>query len=483
MSNERNIDLLNDLLSNGAEQSWLEFKRNQDAPEMIGKLCSAISNAARVEGRDVGYVVWGIDDTSRNVVGTNFSPVTQRVGNQEFLLWLAKLLQPSIAFRFHEITHPAGRVVLLEIPAATTAPTIFENLPYIRIGSATPKLTDYPERYQRLLECLRPFTWEHGIAKQYVAADDVLKLLDYPQYFRLMQKTLPDRAVIFEHLGMDRLIVKDVADKWNITNLGAILFANDLNDFDASLARKGIRFAAYNGKNRAAMVTHRHDGRKGYASGFEGLVTYINNLLPINEHIGSALREEHRLFPELALRELIANALIHQDMTISGAGPLIELFVDRIEITNPGRPLVKTERMFDLPPRSRNEQLAGMMRRMRLCEEHGTGLDKVLERIELYQLPPLLLHESESAFQATLYAPRGFASMTREERIRACEQHAILKYISGERMKNSTLCERFGIDKKNAAQASTVINHTLEAKLIKPADPDHPRAGYIPAWA
>lgn len=85
--------------------------------------------------------------------------------------------------------------------------------------------------------------------------------------------------------------------------------------------------------------------------------------------------------------------------------------------------------------------------------------------------------------KVVLYAPRSFAAMTQEERIRACYQHAGLKFVSGQRMKNSTLCERFGIDLKNAAQASVVIRQTLDANLIRPADEEHPRAGYVPFWA
>ena len=483
MTNERDIELINDLLALGAEHQWLEFKKSYDDAEMIGRLCSAISNAARIAGKDVGYIVWGIDDSTHTVIGSTFSPLSKKVGNQELQFWLASQLKPSIDFSFRKIEHPNGCVMLLEIPAATTAPTMFQNIPYTRIGSATPKLTDYPERYQNLLECLRPYTWEHGIAKPYLTADEVLNLLDYPQYFRLTKQTLPDKALILEHLAADRLIIKDVGDKWNITNMGAILFAVDLNQINPSVARKGVRFASYNGNNRAARVTHRHDDVKGYASGYEGLISYINNVLPANEHIGSAFREETRLFPEIALRELIANALIHQDMTISGTSPSIELFNDRIEITNSGKPLVSADRMVDLPPRSRNEAIASLMRRMKICEEQGTGLDKVLKAAEVFQLPPPLFYESDAAMQVTLYAPRNFANMTKDERVRACLQHAILKYISGERMKNSTLCERFGIDKKNAAQVTTVINQALASSKIKPADPEHPRAGYIPIWA
>jgi predicted HTH transcriptional regulator len=251
---------------------------------------------------------------------------TPKIGGQVLALWLANSLQPSIAFSFRIVLHPAGRLVLLEIPAATGAPVAFNSVPYIRIGSATPKLTEYPQRYQQLIERLQPYRWEQGIARQYATGNEVLDLLDYSQYFRLTKQPLPDnRSGIFDKLEGDRLIVRDVCERWNITNLGAILFATRLGDFDAPLARKAVRFVAYGGRNRAATVTHRHDGQKGYAIGFEGLVSYLNDLLPKNEHIGSALREAHPLFPELAIRELVANALIHQDMTVSGAGPQIEL--------------------------------------------------------------------------------------------------------------------------------------------------------------
>ncbi len=484
MSESRDIDLIDELRAFPAETPWVEFKANNTEPEVIGKRCSALSNAARIEGRDCAYMLWGIEDASHAVIGTRFNPDVEKAHGQPLQLWLANSLQPSLAFSFRVANHPQGRVVVLEIPAATGAPVAFRNIAYIRIGSATPKLTDYPDRYQQLIERLLPYRWEQGIARQYATGDDVLNLLDYSQYFRLTKQPLPDnRAGIFDRLAADRLIVRDVGDRWNITNLGAILFATRLGDFEASLARKGVRFVAYGGNNRTAPVTHRHDGQKGYAAGFEGMVSYLNDLLPKNEHIGSALRVAHPLFPELAIRELVANALIHQDMTVTGAGPQIELFNDRIEITNPGCSLVKLDRMIDLPPRSRNEALASLMRRMGICEEQGSGLDKVVHLVEVFQLPPPLFKADANSMQVVLYGPRTFAEMTPDERVRACYFHAVLKFLGGDKMKNATLCVRLGIDPKNASQASGVINKTLNAGRIRVADPDHPRAGYVPHWA
>ena len=479
----RDIALVDNLRSGGAESACVEFKHNNDDPEMIGKLVSALSNAARIEDQPLAYIVWGIDNDSHEVVGTTFDFRTKKIGNQEFELWLAGMLRPGLALSFRFIDHPGGKVVLCEIPSATSAPIEFKGTAYVRIGSATPKLSDHTDRYQKLIHNLRPFVWEKGVATAYIDADQVLKLLDYPKYFSLTDQPLPDgKASILERLEADHLITKDVGGAWNITNLGAMLFANDITQFDVSLARKAVRFVAYAGKNKASTVTHRHDGKRGYASGFEGLVGFINGLLPANEHIGAALREKRPLFPEIAIRELVANALIHQDMTISGAGPQIELFADRIEITNPGSSLIPKDRMIDLPPRSRNEMLGSLMRRMGFCEEQGSGLDKVVASIEVYQLPPLKLQTEENSTQAILYGPRSFADMNRSERVQACYQHAVLKWLGGEKMRNVTLCERFGIDKKNAAQITQVLNAALKEGLIKVADPEHPKSGYSPWW-
>lgn len=482
-SEARVVALVDQLRALPAETPWAEFKENNADPAMIGKLISALSNAARLADTDFAFVLWGVKDADHSVAGTTFEPTAQKAQGQPLELWLAQRLQPDVAFSFRSIGYQGARLVLLEIPAAAMSPVEFERTAYIRIGSATPRLSDHPERLRALWAKLQPYAWETGIAAQFVHGDEVLAKLDYASYFDLTGQRLPDnRNGIFDKLVADRLIQSDVGGHWNITNLGAVLFAKQLTDFP-SIARKAIRFVAYDGFNRADTVIQRQDGVRGYANGFQGLIGYIDGLLPHNEHIGKAFREEQPLYPAIAIRELVANALIHQDMTITGAGPLIELFKDRLEITNPGQPLVSPERFLDSPPRSRNEALAALMRRMRICEEQGTGIDKVLAAVELHQLPPPDFRVEGEAVRIVLFAPRRFADMTQAERVRACYQHAALKYVSGQRMKNSTLCERLGISPRNAAQASVVINHTLDAGLIRPADPEHPRAGYVPFWA
>ena len=481
---DRDVALVRDLLEAPAEGHIVEFKHNNTDAKVIGKLISALSNSARKDNKPFAYVVWGVKNGMHDSIGTTFNPEVAKMGNQPLQMWLSNQLRPKVDFGFRRVDYEGNSLVLLEVPPALNAPVEFEGTAYIRVGEATPRLSDNVQAQAALWREINSFTWEMDVAKKFVTADQVLNLLDYPKYFELNKIPLPDnRAGIFERLSADEIIENDVGENWNITNLGAILFAKRLSDISRSIARKGVRLVQYGGTNRADIVVNRYDVDMGYASGFDRLMRYITGLFPKNEHIGQARRTETILYPEIALRELVANTIIHQDMTITGAGPQIEVFSDRIEITNPGAPLVDPNRFLDLPPKSRNDALASSMRRMGFCEEQGSGVDKVLLAVEAQQMPaPDFRHESESV-KVTLYAPRRFADMSPSERIRACYLHAALKWVIGEPMKNATLCERFGINRKNSAQASNVIRQTLEKGLIKHADPKHPRTAYLPYWA
>jgi ATP-dependent DNA helicase RecG len=290
-----------------------------------------------------------------------------------------------------------------------------------------------------------------------------------------------NRAGILAKLTEDRLISTDVGNHWNISNLGAIIFAGRLDRFD-HLARKAVRVVQYDGASRV-RTKREQPGGEGYASGFEELIAFIDGLLPRNEHIGQAFRADLAVYPDIAIRELVANALVHQDMTVVGAGPMIEVFVDRIEITNPGTPLVDVRKIIGSPPRSRNEALAALMRRMNICEERGSGIVKVVSSAELYQLPAPDFRVLDDNMRVVLFAPRQFRDMDAAERVRACYQHTALRYYTGGRMTNASLRERLGIEERNAAQASRIIRDAIAAELIRPADPQSPRAGYVPFWA
>ena len=300
----------------------------------------------------------------------------------------------------------------------------------------------------------------------------------------LLSVPLPNgHAAILDALQRDRLIAPCEAGGFNITNLGAILFARNLGDFPR-LKRKAMRVIEYRDNNRLEALGEQ-EGGKGYASGFEGLMGYINARLPTHEVIEQALRRTIPEFPKLAVRELVANALIHQDFFATGAGPMVEIFKDRIEITNPGEPLVDTQRLLDSPPTSRNEILASLLRRFRICEERGSGIDKVVFEVELYQLPAPLFEKLDGFTRTVLFSRKALADMDKAERMRACYLHACLKYVEREYLTNTSIRERFGIKEKNRSTASRLIRDAVEAGFIVADVPDAPpkHMRYVPFWA
>lgn len=316
---------------------------------------------------------------------------------------------------------------------------------------------------------------------------EVMTLLDYASIYKLLKKPVPSNAdEIMYWLKDEKMIVEVDGNGYYITNFGALAAAHNLNEFDG-LARKAIRVVKYDGKNKSGG-SKEYPGSKGYAIGFEGLIQFIKSLLPGSEIIKDALRQETSVYPEIALRELIANALIHQDFTIRGSGPMIEIFEDRIEISNPGKllPSKKIDRLIRTTPESRNEVLAQAFRRYNICEERGSGFEKTVLAIEFYGLPPLKPVETENSFKTILYAPRSFAEMTLDERIEAAYQHSVIRYFSSEGMTNASLRQRFGMHDKQASQISRLIKECVDKGKIKPKDPESESKKfvvYVPYWA
>lgn len=488
MSLERTQDYLVGLVAElrklPAETEWIEFKENNDNPQEVGEYLSALSNTAALCGKTHAYLVWGIADKTHEIVGTTFRPGTAKKGNEDLESWLLRLLSPRLDFRFWPVEVEDKNVVLLEIPRATSNPVQFEGRELVRVGSYRKPLKDFPEKERELWRIFDRVPFEELKAAERLASNEVLTLLDYPNYFDLLKLPLPDGAKkVVQQLADDQMVTPNVAGGWDITNLGAILFAKNLEQFKG-LRRKTVRIIFYEGQGRLRTLREQ-DNRKGYAAGFAEMMDYLNASLPRNEVIGKAFRKDMPMYPELALRELVANMLIHQDFSVTGSGPMIEVFSDRIEMTNPGLPLVKTERFLDTPPRSRNEGLASVMRRIGLCEERGGGIDKVVVETEVFQLPAPIFETPEGYTRAVLFAHKDLKDMDRADRIRACYLHACLRFVQRDPMTNSSLRERFGIDEHNSATASRIIRDAMEDGRIKPYNPEQGKkyARYVPFWA
>ena len=315
----------------------------------------------------------------------------------------------------------------------------------------------------------------------------MITILEYGKILELLGKPIPsDLNEILKWMEDEKMIVNVDGKGFYITNFGAVSSAKDLTKFDG-LSRKAVRLIKYEGVNKSGN-SKEFPGGKGYAIGFEGLISFVQGLLQDSEVIRSALRVDTSIYPEKALRELVANILIHQDFTIRGAGPMIEIFEDRIVFTNPGKllPSKNIDRLIRTTPESRNEILASAFRRYNICEERGSGLEKAVIAIELFGLPPLRFEELENSFKVTMFAPKPYAKMSLNERIEACYQHSIIEYYGHGGFNNASLRKRFGMHDKQAAQISLLIKEAIDAGKIKPKDADNVSkkfSVYIPYWA
>ncbi|TPE45073.1 ATP-binding protein [Amaricoccus solimangrovi] len=452
------------------ESERLEFKEaksNFDRDRLF-KYCVAIAN----EGG--GHLVLGMGDAvPREIVGTNAF---------RDLSVLKKDIRSNVRLNVsvNEVKVDGKRVVTIQLPARPRGTAYdYKGAYYMRSGD---ELLPMTEDKLRSIFSETKEEWGLSIIRNGLAAKDICDLLDVSAFMNIIGLPPTDNtSEITERLEAHSLIVREGAG-FAMRQMAALVLARDIRDFP-TLERKSPRLITYNGKdklNTKLDIT----GQRGYAAGFQGLIRLCMQHMPQNEVVQNALRQKMPLFPEHCIREVVANALIHQDLSATGTGPIIEIFSNRIEVSNPGKPVVPVERFID-GFRSRNERLAWVMRQLKICEERSSGVDRMVAAAEMYQLPAPEFISTLETTHVVIHGHRIFREMTQEDRIRACYQHCVLKYVMREQMTNDSLRGRFGLKDDNAT-TSKIIRATADAGLIA-ADPSAGNsrkfARYVPSWS
>lgn len=467
-----------ELRKNG-ETSCIEVKETQLEKDKMGQTISAIANSCLLEGREFGYIIFGIKDKTWEVVGTSKKLSEYKVGNQEIYLYISTLLSPRIEFKMvDDISFENKILSVIKITSATHTPVAFKKELYFRIGSNVKEAKEYPEKLKILWGKSTGFDYEQSIVKEGLTKTDILNLLDYKNYYLIKNWSEPKSLdeIIF-NLEKEGLIIKN-SDKYSIKALGALLLANNLQDF--SLERKGVRVIVYSGKTKA-KIKKQVNGVRGYAVGFTNLIRTIERELPVEERVdGVGIRKTYEFYPKEIIRELVANAIIHQDLNIKGFETRIEIYEDRIEITNPGKSLIDIWQFYNCN-RSRNKKLAYFMREIGICEELGSGIDRIVEISEKEnRFTPKYL-TTDDAVNVKLFKEKDFNQMTDDDKMNILYYHCCYKYSSEDYMNNTSLRARFLLDnsKTSIDKISRLINKAKTSALIKPG----PSKSYIPFWA
>lgn len=477
--------LINDLLRSGREMEWIEFKVDNTDPREIGEYISALANSATINDQEWGYLVFGISDKPVEVVGTNFDPAAKVSGNQDINNWIATQLEPHINVTFVEGQYEGKKhMVVVKVEQSLVYPTKFKNTVYVRLGQVKKPIDKHPEKQKELWRKLSLKDFESQAASEPGTFDEAVQNISYSDVFRLLKQPLPENKEALIEKLLELGIIKKIDGLYSVTNLGAILFAFDLSKFEW-LSRKAVRLVMYEGKSKTDP-SKEIEGKLGYALGIPRLISYVQNSTQTNEIIGAPQREGGNIYPEAAVRELVVNALVHQDLSIRGVGPLIEVYQDRIEITNPGKPIIDTLRFVDHNPISRNEKLARLMRQMKFCEERGSGIDRAVISCELNGLPAPHFKTEDNYTRTTLTAPKKLAEMSKQERTWSIYIHACIQRVRGDYLTNRSVRELFKIEDSNYPYASRLIKQAIESGLIKEKDggsDSRKDTKYVPFWS
>ena len=428
-----------------------------------------------------GMFVFGVNDdgTCFTVTKDELDEIVKKLGN------IAKNnLSHSIAIEHCSLVYEGHSLLFVYVPEQKDKPVylrgkdIFES--YRRSAKQTVKMTE--RQVRNILAESQGLNFEDRVAKRDLSVGDVLKLLNYKKFFELLDKKVPQSDDLIIERLKEYGCCEQNGDLWSITNLGALLFASEFEEFP-DLKNRRIIVRKYSGANNRNQILERYS-HYGYACGFVGLIDFIMKNIVEEESIDVTRDLQYR-YPRVAIRELVVNAMVHQDFAVSGIPLSIEIFSNRLVITNPGVPLNDVNRFIDLPPHSRNEKLAESMFLLGICEKRGSGFDRAVEAVEKMLLPSIKVMKNDDSTRVTIYAKKALSEMTREEKIAACYQHACLVNEDGLSINNQSVRERFGLDKRKVSDASRIIADTLESGLIKLADADRTSkkyAAYIPFY-
>ena len=479
------VSLVKNLASAPLETSCVEFKGNKNDPEMIGRTASALSNSSLLEGRKEAYMVWGIDDSTHDIVGTTFDPRSQKKGNEDLINWLRQNLSDNFELSFAAVSIDGKNVVVMSVSPPIGSPAAFHKIPYIRIESHVKPLSSNKRIEADVLEKLDQTSLELRPIARGLTAHEVLDVIDCEAFVKGIGVPRPmHTSSAMDLLCSNRVLSKQPDGRYDISFFGALLFSKDLDRFDP-LMRKTVRIVQYEGKDRGT-IKRQIERRSGYGICFEEVLSDISLMIPATQHIDESGRMvSQTAFPMDAIREILANALIHQDLSDASSYVSVELFDDRIEFTNPGSMLIDPKRLIDSPPMSRNQYLPSMMRRMGLCEEMGSGWDRIIKLCESRNLPAPRVSTYPSSTRVTAFSRIDFPLLSREDRQWACYMHACYMHANGGRMTNPSLRARFGLDSRSAVAISRLLKSCCDKGLIKVFDPDvnHRNQSYVPFWA
>lgn len=355
-------DIVRSLCAKKDEQEWFEFKENWYEPVQLGEYVSALSNAAAYHHEDNAYFIWGVNDATHTIVGTDFNQYCNH-NKEPYQNFLARNLSPSIGFEFSELMIDEKRIVVLTIPAAKNIPTAFNGSRFIRIGSSKANIKDYPERERKLFRLL-----DRGIDTIENTAADYQNLTFNKLFGYYGSKGIVLREDTFE----DNLGLRTGDGEYN-------LMAQLLSDNSHMPFRVSIFTGTTKGSN---LYSVREFGNNCLLYTLDEVLRYgdVLNIIQADETDRVVERKDVPLFDDKVFREAVINAVLH-NLWVEGNEPMITVYSDRIEILSRGTlaPKQTLEGFYLGRSIPVNKKLSEIFIQLHISEKSGRGVPKIVE--------------------------------------------------------------------------------------------------------
>ena len=359
---EKYISIVKSLIKRKNEEEWYEFKENWFEPYEIGAYISCLSNAATLRGKEYAYLVWGIQNGTHEIVGTDIDYQID-YKKEPFQHYLARQVSPSIGFVFIDIEIDGKRIVVLEIPAAVKVPTAFDGTRYIRIGSSKESVAKYPEREALLFDVLK-----NGLPSVENTESEYQELS-----FEKLFTYYAGRGITLKQSNFKKnlsLLTKD--GKYN-------LLAQLLSD-DCHIP---IRVSIFKGETKGSpLFSVKEFGNTCILLALEKILDYgdVINIVQADEKKRKMTRKDVNLFDTDAYREAIINSFVHNKW-VDGNAPMITVYSNRIEILSRGylAPGQTIDGFFAGESVPVNQKLSDIFLQLHISERSGRGVPKITE--------------------------------------------------------------------------------------------------------
>jgi len=395
--------LLDRLLAASDEHEWVELKHNNDEPHAIGEYLSALANAAALDGEPFGYLVWGVENGSRKVLGTAFKPASTKVGAQLLDLWLNQYLRPKLDFRFDPFTYRGLPVVVLRVPAAVGQPVSFHEVEYIRIQSAKVKLASHPDKEARLWARLNQRgDWSAELVGGATVADlDPAALAEGRQRYAEKNAHLAAEVAVWDDATFISKL--KLSRGGQLTRAALLLFGRDEAAQHLPLPPQ----VSWVLKDADGTALDYHHFGLPLLRVPDALLARVRNLTVRYLRPGTLFPTEVPQYDTWVIREALHNAIAHQDYGLSARVNVVEL-PEQLVFSNAGRflpgtvqELLATDRS---PEQYRNPCLTQAMVALKMIDTIGSGIRRMYneQRKRFFPLPDYLIDAAQQRVEVRL---------------------------------------------------------------------------------